>query len=157
MGVDRAMFARLAPGRMTLVEAEARGMYLERDVLAGRGPGRVTLDEIERRRWARRVDGTETTLSGSELPPRNDLNASLAALTPAPRQNPAHEKWIQPRGAPSELPYRSTLEALFGVSLGSVRAYFQQHTALAQHKAQAATWQDSIAFAGTPTLPLVAH
>jgi len=151
-GVDRERFARLAPGKMTLVEAEAQGMHRKRGVFADRVPGRVTLDEIERQQWKRRMAGTENAVSSIELPHESEVNAALESLAAGPRQ------WrIQPSGTPVELPYRSTLEALFGVSLGSVRAYVGQHAKLAPYNAHAAAWPESVAFTGEPTLPLVAH
>ncbi len=121
LGCER--FGHLAPGRMTLVDAEAQRISPERDVFADLAPGRVTLEEVERRRWERRIT----------------------------------EPRIEPSGAPVELPYRSVIEALFGMSFGSVRTYLGQHAALARHHAHAAAWQESVAFSGIPTLPLVAH
>jgi len=67
------------------------------------------------------------------------------------------EPRIAPSGPPSELPFRFTIEAIFGTPLDSVRAYLGQHAALARHNAHAAAWHDSVAFAGQPTLSLVAH
>lgn len=175
---DRDVFADRSPGRRTLAESEALGTHANRDVFADLAPGRMTLQEQEARRWER-MYGSEAAQDAVEPPHKSEVIALLGSLispphppsevpdpTEAPRSDDAGSDArqsesavlpIHPRGTPSELPFRPTLENLFGTPLGSVRAYLDQRAELAPHRAHAAAWRESVAFAGPPTLPLVAH
>ena len=102
------------------------------------GPGKTTLIELQ----------------APDTGPDRNIVSKFAAHS----SNGTHrELTLKPSGAPSELPFHPTLEALFGTPLGSVRAYLGQHAELAPYNAHAAAWHESVAFAGPPTLPLAAH
>lgn len=58
---------------------------------------------------------------------------------------------------PSELPFRGELEEMFGTSFADVRAFTNQDSLLAPHRARAAAFRGGVAFAGTPSKALVAH
>ncbi len=75
-----------------------------------------------------------------------------------PYPNPQDAFDAASSGPPSEIPFRSQMESLFGENFGSVRAFMGERSSLSRLGARAAAQGESVAFGETsPSLQLVGH
>ncbi len=147
--------AELAPGKRTLVEAEAvrvahGGGALLPAALHGTSPAVM------------RGVGKETLTAALPVPTQSKAAASPAqarrAGTAAPSTDAAGVFAGATSGPGQPVPFRDEMERAFGEDFSSVKAHLGQREAMSRIGAQAATQGDSIAFAtSNPDRTLVAH